>query len=133
LRNGLSALGFTFNKPTPICQDNQSAIALCESDKHHSRTRHFRLHVNLLRDSHVKRITCYPWIPTQYMKGDLFNKCHGPTRHVELMEMNGISTLPLIQLSNVAKPLKIYEWLAERKVENEAKRLANPKSNKKKR
>ena len=41
-RQGLSAMSFTFTKPSAICQDNGGAIAMCKSDKHHSRTRHFR-------------------------------------------------------------------------------------------
>jgi hypothetical protein len=120
LRGGLSHMGFTFTTPTPICQDNQSAIALCQSDKHHSRARHFRLHVNLLRDCFVKRITCYPWVPTQHMKGDLFNKCHHPGRHKELMESNGISSLPLSEVSNVPPPFKVYGWMEQRQAEKAA-------------
>ena len=42
MRQALSFMGFTFTLPTPVCQDNSGAIALCKSDKHHSRTSHFR-------------------------------------------------------------------------------------------
>jgi hypothetical protein len=90
MRKALTFMGFTFTKPTPICQDNTSAIALCTSDKHHARTRHFRMHVNLLKDNVRNRVTRYPWVPTLHMRGDLFNKAHGPTKHRELCEMNDI-------------------------------------------
>ena len=90
LRNALKTMGFTFTKPTPICQDNQSAIALCRSEKHHARTRHFRMHVNLLRDNFHRRVTRYPWVPTKQMRGDLFNKAHGPGDHERLCKLNGI-------------------------------------------
>lgn len=125
LRNGLVDMGFTFEKPTPICQDNQSAIAQCVSDKHHSRARHFRLHVNLLRDCYNKRITCYPWVPTTEMKGDLFNKAHGATDHQRLCEANAISNLPIRLLDPKPKPLVIFGRLEaiqkQKKVMDETK------------
>ena len=93
MREALSQMSFTFTEPTPICQDNRGAIALCKSDKHHSRTRHFRMHIGLLKDCREKRITVYPWVPTRFMRGDLFNKAHGPARHQELCEYNGIDML----------------------------------------
>ena len=110
MRNGLSEMGFTFTKPTPVCQDNTAAIATCESDKHHSRTRHFRMHVNLLRDSLRKRITRYPWVPTKYMKGDLFNKAHPPNRHEELCEANGIYPQRASAVPENCEKLKVDGW-----------------------
>jgi hypothetical protein len=110
LRKGLSFMGFTFTKPTPVCQDNQSAIALCTSEKHHSRTRHFRMHVNLLKDNLRNRVTRYPWLPTKHMKGDLFNKSHGPTRHEELCMQNDIWPQKLSLVRNEPVMLKIDGW-----------------------
>jgi hypothetical protein len=118
-RNGLSDMGFTFTKPTPVCQDNQSAIALCESDKHHSRTRHFRMHVHFLKDCQAKRITCYPWVPTKYMRGDLFNKMHGPIAHERLLDINQISPHPIHALKTEPEPLIVYGW-KERHAEEKA-------------
>ena len=111
LRDALDFMGFKFTKPTPICQDNQSAIALCESDKHHSRTRHFRMHVALLKDCLRKRITRYPWIPTKFMKGDLFNKAHGPTRHEEMCETNGIYAQRLALVPDDVPLQQIDGWV----------------------
>ena len=125
LRNALSEMGFTFTKPTPICQDNQSAIALCKSDKHHSRTRHFRLHVNLLKDNVRKRVTDYPWIPTKFMKGDLFNKAHGPSKHLDLCKQNGIYSQRIELITEEAEPLKVYGWIEE--VAKQKKELAEEK------
>ena len=121
LRDGLDYMGFKFTKPTPICQDNMSAIALCESDKHHSRTRHFRMHVALLKDCLRKRITRYPWVPTKYMKGDLFNKAHGPTRHGEMCEANGIYAQRLALVPDDVHPLQVDGWV---ETIQEQKRLA---------
>ena len=119
LRKGLTFMGFTFTKPTPVCQDNQSAIALCDSDKHHSRTRHFRMHVNLLKDNVIKRVTRYPWIPTKYMKGDLFNKLHDPKRHEELCEQNGIYAQKISLIPAKAEMLKVDGWIETVKQERE--------------
>ena len=113
-------MGFTFTKPTPVCQYNTSAIATCESDKHHSRTRHFRMHINLLKDSLRKRITRYPWVPTRYMKGDLFNKAHPPNRHEELCEFNGIYPQKLALVTDKYEKLKVDGWAQTVKEEKEA-------------
>lgn len=124
LRNGLSDMGFTFTRPTPVCQDNQSAIALCESDRHHSRTRHFRMHVHFLKDCQAKRITCYPWVPTAHMRGDMFNKMHGPIVHERLLEMNQMSPHPIHALDADPKPMVVYGWVerrAKEKAEENAK------------
>tara|TARA_B110000971_G_scaffold105983_1_gene108673 strand:+ start:457 stop:4788 length:4332 start_codon:yes stop_codon:yes gene_type:complete len=110
MRKALSFMGFTFTQPTPICQDNTSAIALCTSDKHHTRTRHFRMHVNLLKDNVRNRVTCYPWIPTEFMRGDLFNKAHGPTKHEQLCEMNDIYPQKIQDVPIKTEPLKIHDW-----------------------
>jgi hypothetical protein len=110
MRKALSFMGFTFTQPTPICQDNTSAIALCTSDKHHTRTRHFRMHVNLLKDNVRKRVTRYPWIPTIFMRGDLFNKAHGPTKHQQLCEMNDIYSDKIELIPIKTQLLKIDGW-----------------------
>ena len=110
LRQGLSYMSFKFTGPTPVCQDNTGAIALCKSDKHHSRTRHFRMHVNLLKDNLQKRVTRYPWIPTKFMKGDLFNKAHGPSKHQELCELNGVYSQKVSLVSDKVPELRIDGW-----------------------
>ena len=129
LRQGLSELGFTFSSPTPVCQDNQSAIAVCKSDKHHSRSRHFRMHIHLLKDSLLKNITRYPWVPTKHMRGDLFNKMHGPAAHNRLMELNQISHEPLCQLDAKAAPVIIDGWEERVKQEAETLKLQEAKVN----
>ena len=110
LRQALSEIGFTFTEPTPVCQDNSGAIALCKSDKHHTRVRHFRMHVHLLKDCARRRITIYPWVPTRQMRGDLFNKAHGPDMHQKLCRLNGIHTVSIEHIFPEAEPLEIYGW-----------------------
>ena len=110
MRKALTFMGFSFTKPTPICQDNTSAIALCTSDKHHARTRHFRMHVNLLKDNVRNRVTRYPWVPSEFMRGDLFNKAHGPKTHQKLCEMNNIYSQKIQDIPIKTQPLKVDGW-----------------------
>jgi hypothetical protein len=129
-RQGLSAMGFTFSKPSPICQDNAGAIAMCKSDKHHSRTRHFRVHVNVLRDAYNRRICYYPWVPTKLMKGDLFNKTHQPADHVRLVEANGMTSNRVETLPEKGEKFEVDGWLekvAEEKAKVAAANLASKK------
>lgn len=68
------------------------------------------MHVHLLKDCLNKRITCYPWVPTKHMRGDLFNKSHSPARHMELCDMNGISMVGIAMLSPKVDMLEIFGW-----------------------
>jgi len=124
LRQALSEIGFTFTQPTPVCQDNIGAISLCKSDKHHTRVRHFRMHVHLLKDCARRRITIYPWVPTRQMRGDLFNKAHGPDMHQKLCVLNGIHTVGVEHIFPEAEPLEIFGWPERVAREREEKRAA---------
>ena len=110
IRHALAMMGFTFTQATPIAQDNASAIATCTGTKHHTRQRHFRMQINLLRDCCNKRITAYPWVPTAQMKGDLFNKMHQPHDHERLCELNGIHANGLAYISDEAKEIQLDGW-----------------------
>jgi hypothetical protein len=68
------------------------------------------MHVNLLKDNVKKRVTTYPWIPTKHMKGDLFNKAHGPARHRELCKQNGIHYEEIDYIDEKAELLKVEGW-----------------------
>ena len=73
---GFSAMEFIFTKPALICQDDGGAIAMCKSDKRHSRRGQVFVHVNvhIARDAYNQRACCYPWVPIKYNKGDIVNK-----------------------------------------------------------
>ena len=124
MREALAYMSFTFSRPTPVCQDNASAIALCKNDKHHSRTRHFRMTTHFLKNCFMRRVTCYPWVPTKYMKGDLFNKLHPPAKHQELLEHNQISPRPLAEQPEHIEPARIFGWKEVVAQEKELARLA---------
>jgi hypothetical protein len=55
------------------------------------------------------------------MKGDLFNKAHGPTRHEEMCEANGIYAQRLALVPNDVHPLQVDGWV---ETIQEQKRLA---------
>jgi hypothetical protein len=44
------------------------------------------------------------------MKGDLFNKAHGPTRHKELCELNGIYSQKLRMVPDRYEKLQVDGW-----------------------
>jgi len=44
------------------------------------------------------------------MKGDLFNKAHGPSKHKELCEQNGIYPQKLSLVPDAYEELKIDGW-----------------------
>ena len=110
IRPALTMMGFTFSQATPIAQDNSSAIATCTGSKHHSRQRHFRMQINLLRDCCNKRLTVYPWVPTKEMKGDLFNKMHTPSEHERLCELNDIYSEGLKYITDDHKMIQLTGW-----------------------
>jgi hypothetical protein len=66
-----------------------------------------------MKDCYERRITSYPWIPSKFQKGDLFNKCHGPSRHIELCKANGISSDSIEILDEKANPWEFDKWLSE--------------------
>jgi len=68
------------------------------------------MHVNLLKDNLQKRVTRYPWIPTKFMKGDLFNKAHGPSKHQELCELNGVYSQKVSMVPDKVPELRVDGW-----------------------
>jgi hypothetical protein len=44
------------------------------------------------------------------MRGDLFNKAHDPTKHLELCEMNDIYSQKIQDVPIKTEPLKIDGW-----------------------
>jgi hypothetical protein len=130
LRCALAFMTFKFEHPTPVAQDNTSAIATCTNEKHHSRTRHFRMQIHFVKDCFERRITCHPWVPTKWMKGDLFNKGHGPARHEELLEMNQITPFSIDAISEIPKDHRIYGWEKVVEAEKKARLVAEEKAKK---
>ena len=83
LRNLYTDLGFNFSKPTTIYQDNQSAIAVCVSDAHHKRSRHFRIACCYLTELYERGIFNFVWIQSGEMVADMFTKALKKDLHVK--------------------------------------------------
>ena len=54
------------------------------------------------------------------MRGDMFNKMHGPIVHERLLEMNQMSPHPIHALDAKPKPMIVYGWV-ERHAQDKAK------------
>jgi hypothetical protein len=74
LRGLIKDMGFNFSKPTEIMQDNTGAIALCKTDAHHARSRHFRVACHYLHELYDRRIFRFTWIQTDKMIADILTK-----------------------------------------------------------
>ena len=106
-------MGFNITKLPNICQDNAGAIAMCTSDKFHSRTRFFRVHMNVLRDAYNRKVCYYPWVLAVHVEGDLFNKtqCYQPAAHGSLVEANGMFAERVTTLPDKGQSFKVDGWL----------------------
>lgn len=83
LRGLITDLGFGFSKPTPILQDNQSAIHSCNNDGHHKNSRHFRVACHYLKELVDRRIFCFKWTPSAEMYADVMTKALNKTLHAK--------------------------------------------------
>ena len=79
----LIEMGFTFTKPTVCYQDNTSALALCKSDAHHKRSRHFRIACFFLRELFLNRTFSYVWCASKDMWADILTKALGRVLHLQ--------------------------------------------------
>ena len=96
LKNLITELGFVFTKPTVCLQDNKSAIALCESDAHHKRSRHFRVACDFLRQLYLNRDFIFEWCASTDMQADVLTKSLYRVQHklFEIALSNSEEQLP---------------------------------------
>lgn len=81
LRGLVTDLGFNFSKPTPIRQDNQSAISSCTGDGHHKNSRHFRVACHYLKELVDRRVFTFKWTPSAEMYADVLTKALNKEAH----------------------------------------------------
>jgi hypothetical protein len=74
MRNLIMDLSFNFSQPTEIMQDNTGAIALCKTDAHHARSRHFRIACHYLKELYDRRVFRFTWVQSDRMKADILTK-----------------------------------------------------------
>lgn len=89
-RDFMSELGFGFNTPTMVSQDNQSVIAIAANPVHHARIKHMEIKTHFIRekinDGTVKLVYC----PTELMIADILTKPLPPKQHMELVLRMGV-------------------------------------------
>lgn len=81
----LADMGFDFSKPTVCMQDNQGAIAVCKSNAHHKRSRHFRVACHYLQELYLDQIITFQWVESKGMKADILTKALAEKQH-EILE-----------------------------------------------
>ena len=74
LRNLLGELGYSFNSPSSLHIDNQSAISVSKNPEHHGRMKHLDLRFFWLRDVVEDKQILPSYIPTADMPADILTK-----------------------------------------------------------
>jgi hypothetical protein len=83
-RNLIKDVGFNFSQPTEIMQDNTGAVALCKTDAHHARSRHFRIACHYLKELYDRRLFRFTWVQSDKMKADILTKALPARQHSNL-------------------------------------------------
>jgi hypothetical protein len=74
MRSFLGELGYSFDGPSLLLVDNQSAIQVARNPEHHGRTKHLDLRFFWLRDMVNLGVIAVRYIPTADMAADLLTK-----------------------------------------------------------
>jgi hypothetical protein len=74
MRSFLGELGYSFDAPSPLLVDNQSAIQVARNPEHHGRMKHLDLRFFWLRDIVNAGVIAVRYIPTADMAADLLTK-----------------------------------------------------------
>jgi hypothetical protein len=70
----LGKLGYSFDAPSPLLVDNQSAIQVAHNPEHHGRMKHLDLRFFWSRDMVNSCVITMRYIPTADMATDLLTK-----------------------------------------------------------
>ena len=74
LRMFMGEIGFHQNSPTPIEQDNQSAIALAQNPTQHNRTKHIDIAHHFIRELIENKHIELHYVPTADILADVMTK-----------------------------------------------------------
>ena len=91
LRHLLSELGFPQPNPTIIYSDSQSAIALSENPKYHSRSKHVDTQFHFTREKIQSTEIAIHYIPTSDMTADILTKALPRDKHYYCLHRLGMS------------------------------------------
>ena len=70
----MGEIGFHQNSPTPIEQDNQSAIALAQNPTQHNRTKHIDIAHHFIRELIENKHIELHYVPTADILADVMTK-----------------------------------------------------------
>lgn len=90
LRRLLEDLGEKQDSPTTILCDNQSAIALSENPKFHSKSKHIEMQFHYIRDQIHSKELRLEYCSTQQMYADYLTKSVGKEKHELCKQHSGL-------------------------------------------
>ena len=92
LRKLFTELGLNFSSsPSPLCIDNQSALAVAKNPEHHGRMKHLDLRYFWLRDEVAKGTISVSYCPTESMPADMLTKALSMVKVQACCKMLGLS------------------------------------------
>ena len=94
LRKLLHELGFPQANPTIIYSDSQSAIALSENPKFHSRSKHVDTQYHFTREKVLTQEIQLQYVQTANMTANIFTKSLPKDKHYHCMSLLGMDLIP---------------------------------------
>ena len=94
LRKLLHELGFPQAHPTIIYSDSQSAIALSENQKFHSRSKHVDTQYRFTRAKVLTQEIQLQYVQIANMTADIFTKSLPKDKHYHCMSLLGMDLIP---------------------------------------
>lgn len=94
LRKLLFELGFPQLSPTIIHSDSQSAIALSQNPKFHSRSKHVDTQYHFTRDKLLANEITLEHVSTVNMAADILTKSLSKDKHITCMQQLGMCSIP---------------------------------------
>lgn len=90
LRNLFSAMGYSFDTPSTLHIDNNSALSVAKNPEHHGRMKHLDLRFYWLRDEVEKGHIGLKYLPTAQMPADILTKALGRMKVLDMVKMLGL-------------------------------------------
>lgn len=98
LRKLLSELGFPQPHPTTIYSDSQSAIALSENPKFHSKSKHVETQYHFTQEKVLDKQIQLKYVSTLNMTADIFTKPLPRDKHNQCIQNLGMCLIPQDQI-----------------------------------
>ena len=93
MRQLLKDLHHKQTKPTVLCEDNQSAIAIAQNPQSHSKTKHIDIRYHFVREKIADKTVELQYCPTSEMLADILTKGLTFEKFSRLRELSGVKDL----------------------------------------